>query len=573
MVEYRPGRIQSINADQEIVLKQTYAYLLKYFGYDLNISKDDIPYQECFISSTRTNELSDAGYGALNYGLVRTSTQKSTTSSHMSHKTGATNYSTLSKKKKGGLLGGGGGKKAAGAEANDVRKHAPSDSKRMQFIQTQSSFEKYRDVDIDPKVAYVYSQYHKNTFEHSDHYMSDNEDYEDDVDDDVDDVSSFVTADSTVVEPDMKQFVSKIGKSMANGSANGSGSGSSNYPIEKFNVKPISSILPTTSQYDEKKLHKALFQASRNDAFDNFVLRFVRARKFNPENAVGMATKSLDWRLSTFLPEEWLQEGDAPSYIEGKNKGFIKNFTAQKSYVRGVDRQRNPIFFFKAKKHLISDSPLAETQRFAVFTLELCRLFLRDINDSVDTCSIVFDLTGFSLKNADYNAIKFLAEAFEAHYPECLGCILIFNAPWIFSTVWNVIKNWLDPVVASKIHFTKDFKELNKFIDKDNIPDYMGGEDTYDGEYPVPSEKHCTYMKQRDGNFVKLMKERDELYMKMITTTIKWIESTSPEISDKYLQDKIDLNGQLAENYINLDGYLRYPGFYDRNGSLKQLRC
>ena len=58
---------------------------------------------------------------------------------------------------------------------------------------------------------------------------------------------------------------------------------------------------------------------------------------------------------------------------------------------------------------------------------------------------------------------------------------MIHNAPWIFSTVWNIIKNWLDPVVASKIHFTKDAKELSKFIDPTLIPDYLGGEDTTRG--------------------------------------------------------------------------------------------
>ena len=65
---------------------------------------------------------------------------------------------------------------------------------------------------------------------------------------------------------------------------------------------------------------------------------------------------------------------------------------------------------FQAKKHLTADSPLEQNQRYAVVTIEWTRLFLREVSESVDTCTIVFDLTGFSLKNADYATIKFLAD-------------------------------------------------------------------------------------------------------------------------------------------------------------------
>ena len=69
--------------------------------------------------------------------------------------------------------------------------------------------------------------------------------------------------------------------------------------------------------------------------------------------------------------------------------------------------------------------------------------------------------------------MKFMIKCFEANYPESLGVVLIHKAPWIFSGeyspkivnqicllthflgIWNVIKGWLDPVVADKIHFTK----------------------------------------------------------------------------------------------------------------------
>lgn len=261
-------------------------------------------------------------------------------------------------------------------------------------------------------------------------------------------------------------------------------------------------------------------------------------------------------------------EADGPSYLNGTNKGFIKNFTTEKSWIKGRDKNNNPIFMFQAKKHLTADSPLEQNQRYAVVTIEWTRLFLREVSESVDTCTIVFDLTGFSLKNADYATIKFLADVFEAHYPETLGFILIHNAPWIFSTVWNIIKNWLDPVVASKIHFTKDAKELSKFIDPTLIPDYLGGEDTTRGFYPIPEPQDEYPPKQKDAEFARLKRERDELLVRFFETTRKWIESTNPQVSDRYLKDKIDLNIALSRNYIQLDPYVRNRGIYDRDHTL-----
>lgn len=36
----------------------------------------------------------------------------------------------------------------------------------------------------------------------------------------------------------------------------------------------------------------------------------------------------------------------------------------------------------------------------------------------------------------EYPPVKFIIRCFEANYPECLGVLLIHNAPWIFSGSW-----------------------------------------------------------------------------------------------------------------------------------------
>jgi hypothetical protein len=73
--------------------------------------------------------------------------------------------------------------------------------------------------------------------------------------------------------------------------------------------------------------------------------------------------------------------------------------------------------------------------------------------------------------------VKFLVTCFEAYYPETLGSCLIHRAPWVFSTVWNLITPLLDPVVASKIHFTKNLEELTHFVERNVLPGNLTGEE------------------------------------------------------------------------------------------------
>ncbi|KAK3079170.1 phosphatidylinositol transfer protein csr1, partial [Coniosporium uncinatum] len=88
-------------------------------------------------------------------------------------------------------------------------------------------------------------------------------------------------------------------------------------------------------------------------------------------------------------------------------------------------------------------------------------------------------MTDFSMKNMDYTPVKFMIKCFEANYPESLGAVLVHKSPWVFNTVWNIIKGWLDPVVAGKVHFTKTADDLAEYIDMKQVPKEMGGQENW----------------------------------------------------------------------------------------------
>lgn len=509
-VTYRPGRVQTLNSDQEIALKQCWACLLAFWGYGVAISPEDIKCKESFVASSVTQQL-----------------QKTTT-----HRF----EMSASRLKKKWSLFGRSQPKIAEVSSKRLEQMRVSETEPYQLVETPSEF-----------VRYVYTHHYKQAFDLEDDYISDS-------DSDSASLESFNTARSTPTASTLKGTLIKK-PSLAS------------TPAQK--VKSKTNVLPFMAKYKPRVIHTSLHKVVKNDLIDNFVLRFIRARKYVYEDSMAMITNSLLWKETEYPVEHWLLESDAPSFFSGKNKGFVKNLSVGKSFIRGHDIHGNPLFVFQSRKHFAADSLLAETERFAVVVIEWCRLFLREVNESVDLCSLMFDLTGFTLKNADNAPIKFLATMFEAHYPESLGCIIVHNAPWIFSTVWNVIKNWLDPVVLSKIHFTKGYDDLRHIIDPEHIPTYLGGKDEVDNAYPEPSKEHVLPPKKKDAKYRMLRLERDELYMKFFEVTKKWVETANPEASSQYLKDKIYLSYQMSDNYIALDPYVRNPGVYDRNGALE----
>jgi len=76
-----------------------------------------------------------------------------------------------------------------------------------------------------------------------------------------------------------------------------------------------------------------------------------------------------------------------------------------------------------------------------------------------------------------YGYLKQASAISQDHYPERLGKLYIINAPWGFSSVFSVVKGFLDPVTVSKIHVLgSGFQsELVKQVPKENLPKVFGG--------------------------------------------------------------------------------------------------
>jgi len=98
--------------------------------------------------------------------------------------------------------------------------------------------------------------------------------------------------------------------------------------------------------------------------------------------------------------------------------------------------------------------------------------------EHIETFTNVLDLA--NLSSTTQRAIKFtksLSAVDSAYYPERLADLYVVNAPWIFAIMWKLVRGWLDPVTANKIHIIKGDPKptLLAHIDADQLPAAYGG--------------------------------------------------------------------------------------------------
>jgi hypothetical protein len=192
-------------------------------------------------------------------------------------------------------------------------------------------------------------------------------------------------------------------------------------------------------------------------------VRFLRARKWNVEDAFKMMIATLVWR-NTNKPD-LITEAD----VESENR-------KGKVYFQEYDYNGNLIAWIKVRLHKSSDCEFEMMQKLCLYWMEQGFRHIRP--DAPGTC-VLFDMKGFGIANMDYKYVKFIIDMFANHYPDTLAVCAIVNSPWIFNGCWYIIKPWVDPVTASKVKFVNE-KELAQIIPKSSLPTDLGGESTFD---------------------------------------------------------------------------------------------
>ncbi|KAL9031232.1 MAG: hypothetical protein Q9196_000732 [Gyalolechia fulgens] len=324
---------------------------------------------------------------------------------------------------------------------------------------------------------------------------------------------------------------------------------------------------------DPEKLRNAFWSMVKHDNPDGLLLRFLRARKWEVHGALVMLIATMNWRLKdVHVDDDVMMKGEGQAVLDSlsddaavkkEGKDFLAQLRLGKSFLHGTDREGRPMCFVRVRLHRQGEQSETSLERYTVYTIETARLLLAP---PVDTAAIIFDMTGFSMANMDYAPVKFMIKCFEANYPESLGVVLVHKSPWIFQGIWNIIKGWLDPVVASKVHFTKNLEELERFVEKSQIIKELGGDDPFEYHYVEPKPDENDKMSDQ-STLRRLLDERESVVKEYESATQEWIANSQNRTA---LQQKRDnLAERLRSGYWQLDPYARARSLYDRTGMIR----
>lgn len=129
-----------------------------------------------------------------------------------------------------------------------------------------------------------------------------------------------------------------------------------------------------------------------------------------------------------------------------------------------------------------------------------------------------------------------------------------------------MIKGWLDPVVAAKIHFTKNRQDLENFIHPSQIMKELEGDEDWEYKYVEVPENENPKMADKETRDT-LMAERQELAKEIQSLTVEWIRASFKKETDAASaaeEKRKALIEKLRAHYWVLDPYVRARSLYDR---------
>lgn len=230
-------------------------------------------------------------------------------------------------------------------------------------------------------------------------------------------------------------------------------------------------------KFKEELAAEGLYDPAKFD--DAYLLRFLRARKFDLPKAKLMWSDFIKWR-NEFHVDELYQSFEYPE-LPQVNKYYPK-------FYHKTDKDGRPVYI-----EILGQIDVAKLATITTDQRQLQRLvveyerFLRDrlpvcsevAGHLIETSCTIMDLKGVGI--SQFWKVKGFVQAAAAvssnNYPETMGKFYVINAPWAFTTVWSFVKSLLDEVTVSKIQILgSDYiKVLAQQIPLENIPARIGG--------------------------------------------------------------------------------------------------
>ncbi len=212
---------------------------------------------------------------------------------------------------------------------------------------------------------------------------------------------------------------------------------------------------------------------------DLFLLRYLRARKFDLQKTHDMFVNYLKWYKDEKVDEieqwEFTEQMKVKEvYPHGYHK--IDNF-GRPIYIEIISKCNIDEVLVRSSEERMMKHYVKEYERVLKYRFDCCSIKSGKIIEQ--SCTIIcVDGLGISAMTGKVKRFMGLASNIgQNYYPEMLGTMFIINAGFFFSAIWAVAKMFIDEKTVNKIKILKSdyMKELEKVVDINNLPTVIGG--------------------------------------------------------------------------------------------------
>jgi hypothetical protein len=154
-------------------------------------------------------------------------------------------------------------------------------------------------------------------------------------------------------------------------------------------TKEFLKVIDTQSPED---LRTAFWSMVKHDNPDALLLRFLRARKWNVQNALIMLIATMHWRgQEMHVDDDIMRRGEGGAAEDSKNSNasikkqgldFLAQLRLGKSFLHGTDRDGRPMCIVRVRLHRQGEQSEPSLERYTVYVIETARLLLHDNADT-----------------------------------------------------------------------------------------------------------------------------------------------------------------------------------------------
>ncbi|KAJ3270319.1 hypothetical protein HDV01_000384 [Terramyces sp. JEL0728] len=277
--------------------------------------------------------------------------------------------------------------------------------------------------------------------------------------------------------------------------------------------------------------------------------RYLKATKWDLPKSIERLEKTLEWRRE-YKPDEITAENVEEEAITGKQ------------IISGFDKCGRPILYLIPARE--NTKTYDRQLRYTVYNLEKV---IKMMPEGVETFCILVDYQDLSVMTAPPLSVskKFL-EIFGNHYPERMHISFIVNPSWYIWVFFKLIKPFIDPVTAAKLHFVGQnqskkedgmggYVELTDYIDEHMLLKNYGGTHDWDWDFEyywiakMKQRKNYNPCSKSKLMYSNLPETQSEMRWRIAMLQLPEIPQAS-EMRYTLQQRKVDIQSLFADEIV-----------------------